>query len=341
MLKESVDSVLTQTMSSFQFIICDDGSLDDSHNYLATVDDPRAVILHNECNRGLFPTLNRLLMSAHAPLIHLWAQDDVMYPECLKETIEFHSQHQEIGMSWCQFDLIDSKGVMSNPRWNLHIRPEWVLGYELYAELSLIWGSLPYNIANVTLTRTAVDQAGRFRDDLTYSGDFEYWRRIARVAPVGRIAKRLIQLRSHSNQESANLASRVRNVSEALPISNELLRGVRREFHREAQRCYAWKVLPFSAITWWLCIRRRQWKLARECWKRLRPFGSPIKLILRSFFVYLLRIVYLDEKLYRHLFLNRHYRFLASIGFNDEGIPGWRPVEQQSVSASKKKRLSS
>lgn len=341
LLKDSVESVLRQTTTSFEFVICDDGSSDDSRGYLASIDDPRVVILQNERNRGLFPTLNRLLMSSHAPLIHLWSQDDVMYPECLTETLQFHSRYDELGMSWCQFDLIDRNGIISNPVWNRHTRPEWILPYELYAELSLIWGCLPYNIANVALKRIAVNRAGLFRDDLTYSGDFEYWNRIAKVAPIGRMGKRLIQLRFHPQQESANLASRVRNVSETLPISHELVRCVRSEFQEEAQKCYDWKVLPSSAIAWWLCVRRQQWQLARDCWKRLRPFGSPIKLILISLLAHLLRVVYLDKIFHRRLFLDAHYQFLASIGFNDEGIPGWQVAEQQRVATATQQRTQS
>lgn len=327
LLRASVDSILTQTFDSFQFHICDDGSSDNSREYLASIADPRVSVSYNETNRGLFATLNRLITASRSDLIHLWSQDDVMYQHCLSETLSFHAKHPEIGMSWCQFDLIDKVGTVCNPSWNRYLRPEWILPHELYAELSLIWGCLPYNIANVALKRAAVDRAGLFRDDLTYSGDFEYWNRIAQVAPVGRIGNRLIQLRSHPQQESANLASRVRNVTETLSVSHDLIRGVRPDFQKEAQQCYKWKVLPSAAITWWLCLRRRQWNLACDCWKRLRPFGSPVGLILVSLGTYLLRVLHLDIVYQRRLFLDDHYQFLASIGFDDEGIPRSREAE--------------
>src|SRR5205823_2050603 len=133
LLMESVQSVLRQTLNSFEFIICDDGSSDDSGCYLASIDDARVVILRNEINRGLFPTLNRLLRCSHAQLVHLWSQDDRMNCDCLEETVAFHRRRPEIGMSWCQFDLIDGNGNVSNPDWNAHTRSEWILPYELYA----------------------------------------------------------------------------------------------------------------------------------------------------------------------------------------------------------------
>ena len=268
LLREAVESVLNQTMSSFEFVICDDCSNDESGSYLRRLRDHRVTVLSSKQNMGLFPTLNELLGSSNAPLIHLWSQDDVMYPDCLQETVAFHAAHPEVGMSWCQFDLIDERGTIANPDWNSYVRPEWLLSYELYAELSLIWGCLPYNIANVSLARTVVEEAGFFREDMTYSGDFEYWGRVARVATVGRIGKKLIQLRAHAAQASAQLSARVRNVTESLEVSQSLLAAVRPSFEAEMRRCFHWKTVPAWAMTFWLCLRAKKWGLARDCWRR-------------------------------------------------------------------------
>ncbi len=243
-----------------------------------------------------------------------------MYPDCLRKTVAFHSAHPEAGLSWCQFDLIDDRGVVSNPDWNSYVRPEWLLSLELYAELSLIWGCLPYNIANVTLARAATEQAGFFREDMTYSGDFEYWGRMAAAAPVGRIGERLMKLRAHAAQASAKLSGRVRNVTESLEVSHSLLTAVRPSFEAEMRRCFRWKVVPAWAMTFWLCVRAKRWDLAGECWERLKPFGTPLFLVTTAIVTHLLHRVGADTRIHRWLFLDAHYAHLSSIAFNDEGI---------------------
>ena len=65
-LPESVESILRQDYNDFEILIINDGSTDDSVDYLHSLRDPRLRILHQE-NRGLTATLNRMLSEATTP----------------------------------------------------------------------------------------------------------------------------------------------------------------------------------------------------------------------------------------------------------------------------------
>src|SRR4051812_47939904 len=86
-LVQSVQSVLSQEMTDFELLIVDDCSSDGSLGYLQSIDDKRVRLYNNETNKGLFYNLNFLINKSHSPLIKLWSQDDIMYPNCLERFI--------------------------------------------------------------------------------------------------------------------------------------------------------------------------------------------------------------------------------------------------------------
>src|SRR5688572_16773922 len=75
-LKQSVESVLTQSLNNFELLILDDCSTDGSWSYLQSLDDNRIELYRNEKNKGLFYNLNFLIKASNSPLVKLWAQDD-------------------------------------------------------------------------------------------------------------------------------------------------------------------------------------------------------------------------------------------------------------------------
>lgn len=66
-LREAIDSIIAQTYDNWEFIICDDGSRDESHAIAleyAEKDPRRFRIIQNEKNLGLNATLNKCLSLA-------------------------------------------------------------------------------------------------------------------------------------------------------------------------------------------------------------------------------------------------------------------------------------
>ena len=66
-LPEAIGSILTQTFSDWQLVLCDDGSTDDTYavakGYLDKYPE-KIILLQNETNMGLNHTLNRCLAAA-------------------------------------------------------------------------------------------------------------------------------------------------------------------------------------------------------------------------------------------------------------------------------------
>lgn len=232
-LEQSVGSVLQQTFQDFEFLILDDCSTDGSWEYLSQLKDPRVKLLRNPVNKGLFPNLNKLAGFTESPLVKLWSQDDIMYPDALKTIVDFHARWPQVGFSYSTRDYIDEKGRLL-PSDQIDHTPE-IVSPELHARIAFFVGSIAGNIANVTLSRTALEQVGPFREDMRISGDFDMWVRLARHHPVGFIRQPLVQLRDHAGQLSRQEKYYIYHLQEDVLVYNYLLGYVSPEIRKEGR----------------------------------------------------------------------------------------------------------
>lgn len=220
-LEASVSSVLAQSLRDFEFLIVDDASTDGSLAWLEQINDDRVRLFKNEKNKGLFYNLNLLIKNSNAPLIKIWAQDDIMYPGCLAKIIEFHGRYPRIGFSYSGRDIIDEMGRVILLNIN-DVTPE-IIPVKLHTRIAFFTGSIAGNISNVTLAAHAMKTVGLFNESMTICGDFDMWVRIAKNYDVGFLKEPLIQLRQHAMQLSRLEKYYINHLEEDLQVYQNLL----------------------------------------------------------------------------------------------------------------------
>lgn len=91
MLRLAIDSILNQTLSNIEFIICDDGSIDGTYETLIRLYGKykNIVIIRNKENSGLAKTLNNCLKIAKGKYIARMDADDISNIDRLKIQMEF------------------------------------------------------------------------------------------------------------------------------------------------------------------------------------------------------------------------------------------------------------
>jgi glycosyltransferase involved in cell wall biosynthesis len=235
-LQQSVNSVLEQNFRDFELLIVDDCSTDGSWEWLLSLQDERISLYRNERNRGLFYNLNFLIRQTDAAIIKLWSQDDVMYKHCMDEVTTFHKQNPSIGFSYTGRDYIDASGEYLNIQ-QQDDTPA-IVSPALHARIAFFTGSIAGNIANVALTKNALDKVGLFNEQMKISGDFEMWVRLAKDHPVGFIQKPLVQLRNHKEQLSGQEQYFIYHLKEDIQVYTILLGYV-----NEQQKKEGWKLL--------------------------------------------------------------------------------------------------
>ncbi len=109
-LKRSIESILNQTYSDWEFVICDDCSTDSTYKILQEYKEKypeKFLILRNEKNSKLPYSLNQCLAVASGEYIARMDADDVSLPERFEKQVAYldaHSEHAVVGTSMVRFD---------------------------------------------------------------------------------------------------------------------------------------------------------------------------------------------------------------------------------------------
>jgi len=203
-LRETIDSVLAQTMPDFEIVVADDCSTDDTLAVLASIDDPRLRVVRAARNGG--PAAARTLAMAHASgrFVAGLDQDDICRPDRFARQLAYLDDHPDVVLVTSTIEMVDGKTTRRDPYPDL-VDPgeiDWTM--ELLNPLA--WST--------TLMRGEAARALMpfERDAYRFAEDFDLYVRIRAHGRIGRIAEPLVRYRMHAGgasqaHEAAMIAS--------------------------------------------------------------------------------------------------------------------------------------
>ena len=112
-IKQSIDSILTQTYRDFEFIIVNDNpDRNDLKELLVDYSnrDNRIITVLNEENIGLTKSLNKALKIASGDYIARMDADDYSHPERFKKQITFLENNPDVVLVGCYARIMNEKG---------------------------------------------------------------------------------------------------------------------------------------------------------------------------------------------------------------------------------------
>lgn len=113
-LNETIDSVLNQTFSDFEYIIIDDASTDNTESFLRELKDPRIRIYRNSKNTNCtFCNHNGQNLAKGKYIAHL-DDDDVLYPDKFEKQLNFLEKNKDIKLLGT---FIETFGENQRPSW--------------------------------------------------------------------------------------------------------------------------------------------------------------------------------------------------------------------------------
>ena len=119
-IREAIESVLAQTLSSWELVITDDGSTDGSAEIVAAYSDPRIRYLPNPQQLGAEGNWNRCVREGRGIYRKLLCHDDRLHPDCLaRQAAVFEQAGNE------QISLVTSARRIINPAGNPVLTRRW------------------------------------------------------------------------------------------------------------------------------------------------------------------------------------------------------------------------
>jgi glycosyltransferase involved in cell wall biosynthesis len=97
-VKDTIKSILIQSYQNFELIIINDGSTDNSEEYIVQFKDTRIKYIKNEKNLKLIQTLNLGLSVAKGKYIARIDADDIALPNRFEKQIDFLENNLEYGI---------------------------------------------------------------------------------------------------------------------------------------------------------------------------------------------------------------------------------------------------
>lgn len=118
-LNEAIDSIIAQTYTNWEFILCDDGSSDDTYDVAKKYVEQypsKFVLIKNEANLGLNKTLNNCLELATGDYVARMDGDDISLSTRFEKEVHFLNTHPEFAIVSTPMIMFDETGDWGRTR---------------------------------------------------------------------------------------------------------------------------------------------------------------------------------------------------------------------------------
>jgi glycosyltransferase involved in cell wall biosynthesis len=220
-IRTTIDSILNQTLSDFEFIIVDDCSRDDTVAIIESCQDPRIVLIRNSSNAGQTRSLNTGLRAARGEYIARTDAGDISFPRRLEKEAAFLDRHPDVAVVGTSAIRYDEEGRIIDA---VHMPVS-----EKAVRLRLLV-TTPVVHISVMMRKNIILQLGGYDDEYYVLADYELW---ARLVASGRRLANIKEVLAGYMVSSASFGARNaqgRSLDEASAITQKIashLAGVR------------------------------------------------------------------------------------------------------------------
>jgi glycosyltransferase involved in cell wall biosynthesis len=190
-LKQSIQSILDQTMGDFEFIIIDDHSDDSVADVLYDFRDPRIKTFRMDSNIGLTRCLNIALEKSKGYAFARHDGDDIALPERFE--LELPLLANRTGLVSCWAEAIDANGKKVVDYW---MQDDLQQSVEQIEQLAPVKNCILS--PGTMFTRDVFNRIGYYDPAVRYAQDYNYWLRLYKEFAIDIVPEILVQKRVHA-----------------------------------------------------------------------------------------------------------------------------------------------
>lgn len=194
-LPQSIESILCQSFSNFEFIIIDDGSTDDSLKVIEgySLRDKRIKVFHKK-NTGLTDSLNFGLSKSKGKYVARIDADDFSEIDRLEKQYAFMEKHKDtVLIGTCFYEIDGRDNIVKNHRLP-KIHKKLLKNLERYGKF------MPHS--SLFFKKSASEKIGNYNDKFIKSQDWDLSLRLSEKGKIFCIREPLVRIRKHSDQIS-------------------------------------------------------------------------------------------------------------------------------------------
>jgi glycosyltransferase involved in cell wall biosynthesis len=190
-IRETIDTVLKQTYSHFEFIIVNDGSTDSTQQIINSYDDVRIIPLHLSKNQGVSNARNMGTDLSKGAFIAFCDADDIYDPSRLEIQLEFLTNNPNIDVCGSYFTVFENgqEHLIKHPLTDCEIK-EHFFTTNCIGQPSV-------------MGKSAAFRKFKYNPELEASEDYDLWARMASGGIVfANVPHSLVKYRLHPTQAS-------------------------------------------------------------------------------------------------------------------------------------------
>ncbi len=214
-LEETICSVLDQGYPNLEYIVIDGGSTDNSVEIIRKYEKHLAYWV-SEPDRGQTHAINKGMERATGEIRAYLNSDDYYLPGTLDRVARFAAEHQDADLIHGRCRSVDEFGTKIGEQF-ASITEYW----EIVDLWGVWWAKRQFVQPEVFWTQRIAEKIGRFREDLHWVMDYDYWTRILRAG--GKVASIDAELTCFRFQPGQKSSQSDRAAQELLAVVKPLL----------------------------------------------------------------------------------------------------------------------
>jgi len=212
---EAIASVVGQGFDDFEFVIIDDGSIDDTPSILAAwaQRDARILVHRSPRNEGISAALNRGLAFARGEYVVRQDADDLCLAGRIAKQVAVLDADSSVVLVSAGYELIGSDGRSRGLRMRLGPPPviEYLMNFS-----NAVGGH-----GQVMFRRATVLGLGNYRLEFEFSQDYDLWSRLMRHGQV--VVLPIVGMRHRLHDKRVSIVAGQQQMSRSLSISRRNL----------------------------------------------------------------------------------------------------------------------